>query len=80
MCVFLPQSRLSNSPVVEQLINTTDEAVVIKVSNKDKDHTGYLEMEDKCRIDGAAERPMRLISLEMIINLLVDIQIGVNAV
>lgn len=43
----LHQSRLSNSPVVEQLINTADEAVEIKENREDKGHTGDLRMRNK---------------------------------
>lgn len=45
----LQQSRLSNSPVVERLINTADEAVEIKESREDKGHAGDLGMRDKSK-------------------------------
>lgn len=52
----LHQSRLSNSPVVEQLINTADEAVEIKENREDKGHTGDLRMRNKKKKDKTPER------------------------
>ncbi len=43
----LQKSRLSNSPIVEQLINTADEAVEMKESSEDKGHAGDLRMRNK---------------------------------
>lgn len=56
MCVYshlsLQSSRLSNSPVLEQLINAADEVVGIKEGSKDKDHTANLRLGDKNRAAG----------------------------
>lgn len=91
----LQQSRLSNSPAVEQLISTADEAVGKKESRGDKGHTGDLIMRDKNKTpdrEVAVERPMRhattgyityaleMISLGMIIDFPVDMQIGISVV
>lgn len=39
----LQSSRLSNSPVLEQLINAADEAVRVRESSEGKDRTAYLK-------------------------------------
>lgn len=57
----LQLSRLSNSPVVEQLINAADEAVRIRESSEGKDHTAYLRKGNKKKI---TERERRRITHE----------------
>lgn len=57
----LQLSRLSNSPVVEQLINAADEAVRIRESSEGKDHTAYLRKRNKKKI---TERERRRITHE----------------
>lgn len=46
-CLSLHESRLSNSPIVEWLINIADEAAEIKANREDKGRARDLEVRDQ---------------------------------